>query len=148
MPEFYKDTSGNFLAEIWKEYSKADSRYATGDAFIKAMETITAFAWGPMSLVISYALATKKAWRYPAVLICSLGQLYGDVLYYYTCILEGAVHTRPEFLYFWFYFVILNAVWIVVPSIAIAFAWSKVTAVYQVAEGFFFKDPATTEKIR
>lgn len=24
-------------------------------------------------------------------------------------------HTRPEFIYFWFYFVIVNGVWLVVP---------------------------------
>ncbi len=31
----------------------------------------------------------------------------------------GLVHSRPEFLYFWFYFVIVNAVWILIPSIVI-----------------------------
>jgi hypothetical protein len=31
----------------------------------------------------------------------------------------GFVHSRPEVLYFWFYFVIVNAIWIVVPSAVI-----------------------------
>lgn len=31
----------------------------------------------------------------------------------------GLVHSRPEFLYFWFYFVIVNSVWIVIPTIMI-----------------------------
>jgi cholestenol Delta-isomerase len=31
----------------------------------------------------------------------------------------GLVHSRPEFLYFWFYFVVVNSVWIAIPSIVI-----------------------------
>ncbi len=31
----------------------------------------------------------------------------------------GLIHSRPEFLYFWFYFVIVNALWIVIPSYVI-----------------------------
>ena len=45
----------------------------------------------------------------------SAGQLYGDVLYYGTTLLEGAPHCRPEPFYFWFYFVFMNSLWIVFP---------------------------------
>lgn len=31
-------------------------------------------------------------------------------------------HSRPEFIYFWFYFVIANSVWIVVPALCIVYA--------------------------
>lgn len=56
------------------------------------------------------------------MLLVSLGQIYGDVLYFATCWIEGAVHVRPEPLYFWFYFIIVNGIWIVVPSLCIAHA--------------------------
>lgn len=29
----------------------------------------------------------------------------------------GWVYTRPEALYFWFYFVIVNLIWIIIPSL-------------------------------
>ncbi|KAF8055095.1 Ebp [Scenedesmus sp. PABB004] len=126
---FYTDTSGNILNEIWKEYSKADSRYATRDDFVISMEAVTAFLEGPGCLAIVWAMLRSKPWRHTAVLAVSLGQLYGDVLYFGTC-LHGGVsrHSRPEALYFWFYFVIVNAVWIVVPLACIAHAARAINA--------------------
>lgn len=73
-----------------KEYAKADSRYATRDAFIVQMEGVTAFAWGPLCFLITWGILTRKAFRFSAMLVVSLGQLYGDVLYYLTCFHEGA----------------------------------------------------------
>ena len=40
----------------------------------------------------------------------------------------GFVHSRPEALYFWLYFVIINAFWIVIPSAVIVHAWAKISA--------------------
>ena len=68
-----------------KEYSKADSRYATRDAFVIQMEGVTAFAWGPLSFLAAYGLATSKHWRFTLMSIISLGQFYGCVLYFTTC---------------------------------------------------------------
>eukprot|EP00232_Nephroselmis_pyriformis_P004536 CAMPEP_0182912218 /NCGR_PEP_ID=MMETSP0034_2-20130328/37399_1 /TAXON_ID=156128 /ORGANISM="Nephroselmis pyriformis, Strain CCMP717" /LENGTH=220 /DNA_ID=CAMNT_0025048875 /DNA_START=38 /DNA_END=700 /DNA_ORIENTATION=- len=120
MPEFYKDTSGNFFASIWKEYSMGDSRYASGDAFVYAMETVTAFVEGPLCFLIAYGITKKAPWRLSLALAVSIGQLYGDVLYYFTCFIEGlGKHCAPGALYFWFYFVVMNAIWIVVPAIVV-----------------------------
>jgi cholestenol delta-isomerase len=35
-------------------------------------------------------------------------------------------HTRPEFIYFWFYFVIVNSVWLVVPFACMVHAAKKI----------------------
>lgn len=56
-----QDTSHNYLSQTWKEYAKADSRYASRDAFIIAMEAVTAFAWGPLCWVVSKA--EGKSWE-------------------------------------------------------------------------------------
>lgn len=77
-----------------KEYAKADSRYATRDAFIVQMEGVTAFAWGPACFLIVYGILYRKAFRFAAMLLVSLGQLYGDVLYYLTCYHEGGCGAR------------------------------------------------------
>ena len=203
------------------------------------MEAVTAFAWGPACLAITYGIlqargggrqpwppsqapgwappsaasaalprpsATSstlfsappqlpclptcpsacpspqgKPWRLPLMIVVSLGQIYGDVLYYATCWLEGGpvprgqslagsaapgsqqpafdacylafealayprwlladrpapprpapallpgfVHSRPEVLYFWFYFVIVNSFWIIIPSLVILRAAGKI----------------------
>jgi cholestenol delta-isomerase len=75
--------------------------------------------WGPLSFITAYMIATEHKLRYPLQLIVSLGQLYGDVLYYATSIFDlyivGVSYSRPEAYYFWFYFVGMNAPWIIIP---------------------------------
>lgn len=44
----------DYLGQGWKEYSKSDSRYLTMDLFLVCMETVTAFAWGPLCLVTTW----------------------------------------------------------------------------------------------
>ncbi|GAB4815589.1 hypothetical protein N2152v2_002635 [Parachlorella kessleri] len=110
-----------------KEYAKADSRYATRDSFIISMEAVTAFVWGPACLAVTYGILGRKPWRLPLMIVVSLGQIYGDVLYYATCWLEGFAHSRPEVLYFWIYFVIINSFWIIIPSSVILYAAGKIT---------------------
>lgn len=50
----------------------------------------------------------------------SVGHVYGDVLYFATTVFDeaysGKVYYRPEPFYFWVYFVLMNAVWIVIPG--------------------------------
>lgn len=121
-PDYYKDTSGSYLSDAWKEYTKADSRYATRDDFIISMEAITAFIWGPLCPIVVYGILKSKPWRFTLMLIVSLGQIYGDVLYYGTCMLEGFVHSRPEPVYFWGFFVALNFLWILIPGYMMAYA--------------------------
>ena len=72
-----------------KEYSKADSRYASRDAFTVSMEAVTAFVEGPLCWVIVYGALKRRPWVPALVLAVSLGQLYGDVLYFATALLDG-----------------------------------------------------------
>ncbi|KAI0105540.1 3-beta-hydroxysteroid-Delta(8),Delta(7)-isomerase [Nemania sp. FL0031] len=107
------------LAQLWKEYSFSDSRYLTADSFVVCMETITAVFWGPLSFFCAWYILTDHPLRHPLQSIISLGQLYGDVLYYATCTFDfvnsGIEYSRPELAYFWGYYVFLNAFWIVIP---------------------------------
>ncbi|KAI1816771.1 3-beta-hydroxysteroid-Delta(8),Delta(7)-isomerase [Poronia punctata] len=107
------------LAQLWKEYSFSDSRYLTADTFVVCMESITAAFWGPLSFVCAWFIATDHPLRHPLQSIISLGQLYGDVLYYATCYFDfanlGIEYSRPEAAYYWGYFVLMNAFWIVIP---------------------------------
>ncbi|OTB16720.1 hypothetical protein K445DRAFT_317003 [Daldinia sp. EC12] len=107
------------LAQLWKEYSLSDSRYLTADTFVVCMETVTAVCWGPLSFAIAWCIASDHPLRHPLQSIVSLGQLYGDVLYYGTCAVDfiafGREYSRPELAYYWGYYVFLNAFWIVIP---------------------------------
>ncbi|XP_051824047.1 3-beta-hydroxysteroid-Delta(8),Delta(7)-isomerase [Antechinus flavipes] len=126
----------SFLSQLWKEYSKGDSRYILADNFTVCMETVTAWAWGPLSLWAVGAFLRQRPERFLLQLIISLGQLYGDVLYFLTEYREGFQH--GEFghpLYFWFYFVFLNALWIIVPSALLLDAWCQLARGQLLADG-------------
>ncbi|KAJ6014168.1 hypothetical protein N7540_008759, partial [Penicillium herquei] len=106
--------------QLWKEYAQADSRYMTMEPFVLCMETITAFAWGPLSYLTAWMIMANSPHRHPTQILVSMGQLYGDVLYYATSIMEDYYHersySRPEPYYYWGYFIFLNAFWIVIPA--------------------------------
>ncbi|KAL4939371.1 hypothetical protein BDV06DRAFT_231101 [Aspergillus oleicola] len=112
-------STNHILSQLWKEYSLSDSRYLLNDSFVWSMEIITAVCWGPLAFLLVALIITSHPARHPLQTIISLGQLYGDVLYYGTCAFEfvvyGVEYSRPERYYFWGYFVFLNAFWIVIP---------------------------------
>lgn len=109
-----------FLSQLWKEYAKGDSRYILNDNFMICMETITAFLWGPLSLWVVVAFLRQHPVRFILQLVVSAGQMYGDVLYFLTEYRDGFKHSELGHpLYFWFYFVFLNALWMVLPGILV-----------------------------
>lgn len=108
--------NNSFLAQMWKEYSMCDSRYIIGDSFIVCMEGITSLVDGPLALYALYAFITHHPNRYIIQLCLSLCHLYGDVLYFTTEYLEDFNHgPYGDAIYFWFYFVFMNLLWIVIP---------------------------------
>ncbi|KAI0481557.1 Emopamil binding protein-domain-containing protein [Xylaria cf. heliscus] len=113
-------SSQSLLAQLWKEYALSDSRYLTSDFFMLSVESITVFLWGPLSLANALATARGSPSRHALRIIASVAHLYGVTLYYATSQCEfyfaGRSHSRPEFLYFWVYYVGFNLPWVLVPA--------------------------------
>lgn len=124
------------------------------DNFTVCMETVTAWTWGPFSLWILFAFLTNKPYRFVLQLIVSLGkfiillslflscqftwftfhilltgQLYGAVLYFYTEHRDSYVHSEYGHpVYFWFYFIFMNFLWIIIPLVLILDSWRQLSA--------------------
>ncbi|TDZ87647.1 3-beta-hydroxysteroid-Delta(8),Delta(7)-isomerase [Colletotrichum sidae] len=109
------------FGQLWKEYALSDSRYLTSDPFVFTVELITVFVWGPLCWAIVMSIARGSQLRHPLTIVMCVGHLYGVALYYLTSMseyyLNGVSHSRPEFLYFWIYYIGFNAPWVVVPGI-------------------------------
>ncbi|OAA53432.1 Emopamil-binding protein [Cordyceps fumosorosea ARSEF 2679] len=107
------------FAMLWKEYALSDSRYLTGDVFTLCIEHITVFLWGPLSLLTTIAIIRRSPTRHFLQVIVCTAHLYGVMLYYATNWadhrLTGVSYSRPEFLYYWVYYVGFNAPWFCVP---------------------------------
>lgn len=110
-------TDDSFMANLWKEYAKSDSRYMFSDPTVLMIEGITAVFWGPLSFYAAYLCYKNNQMRHLLQVLISFGQFYGDVLYYSTTLISGATHCNPDPYYFWFYFVFMNALWILFPGL-------------------------------
>lgn len=77
------------------------------------------FVWGPLSLLTVLCVRTNHPSRHVFQIIVCVAHLYGVALYYATNWAEqrfhGVSYSRPEFLYFWVYYVGFNAPWAIVP---------------------------------
>ena len=63
------------------------------------------------------------------------GQLYGDVLYFYTEYRDGFSHSEMWHpVYFWFYFVFMNFLWIIIPSVLILDAWKHLSTCQRIVD--------------
>ncbi|KAF6137944.1 hypothetical protein GIB67_041817 [Kingdonia uniflora] len=130
-PGFFKDKTACYLSEVWKEYSKGDSRYAARDSGIIAVEGITAVLEGPLSLLTVYAIATRASYSYILQIAISLGQLYGTAVYYITSILEGDNFAMSPY-YYYSYYVFANSFWVWIPTLIVIRGWKKICAAFQV----------------
>ncbi|CAI9107276.1 OLC1v1006595C1 [Oldenlandia corymbosa var. corymbosa] len=126
-PDFYKKTSPIYLAEVWKEYSKGDSRYAARNSAVVSIEGVTAVLEGPFCLLCLYAIAAKKSYRHVLQLAISLGQLYGTIVYFVTSYLDGD-NFATNSIYYYGYYVLANSFWIVIPSAILIHCWRKICA--------------------
>lgn len=76
--------------------------------------------WGPLGFFIAYSIAVQHPARYALQIVISLGQLYGDFLYYATSLFDlfhyRIEFSRPENYYFWVYYFFMNFIWIVIPT--------------------------------
>ncbi|KAI2630877.1 EBP-domain-containing protein [Hypoxylon sp. NC1633] len=113
-------SSQNILAQLWKEYALSDSRYLTSDFFMLSVESITTFIWGPLCFANAVSIVRRSPARHVLQVIVCMAHLYGVALYYSTSLCEsyftGRSHSRPEFLYFWVYYVGFNLPWAIVPA--------------------------------
>lgn len=109
----------DLFGQLWKEYSLSDSRYQTQNAFVLCMEAVTSIFWGPLSFILAGMIMLKHPMRHPLQVVISLGQFYGNVLYYGTSLFDHYIldlsYSRPEPAVFWGYFVFCNAFWVVIP---------------------------------
>lgn len=131
---YTNDDHNMFLLELWKEYGKADARYMVSDPFIVAVEEVTAIAVGPMCFLAAGLVLFRSEWRWNAILLVSIGQLYGTVLYFLTSALDDHMYTRKEPLYFWFLFAGMNGLWILVPGICVLYSFTKIARAVRTVE--------------
>lgn len=92
----------------------------SGDVCMVCVEGITAFLDGPLAGLAALAFLYNHPSRYLLQLLVSVCQLYGDTMYFSTEYLEGFRHSELFHpIYFWFYMIFLNSLWIFIPLVCV-----------------------------
>lgn len=129
-PDFFKRENPDYFDEVWKEYSKGDSRYVARDPGTVTVEGITAVLEGPASLLAVYAIASRKSYSHVLQFAVCLGQLYGCLVYFITAYLDGFNFWASTFHY-WAYFIGANSSWVVIPTLIAIRSWKKICAAFR-----------------
>ncbi|CAO2207662.1 unnamed protein product [Urochloa humidicola] len=129
-PDFFSKEDPSYFDDLFKEYSKGDSRYAARDTGILALEMITIGFKGPASLLALYAIASRRSYSHILQYAVCLGQLYGCLFYFTTAYLAGFNFWASPF-YFWAYFIGANCPWVVVPTLIASRSWKKISTAFR-----------------
>lgn len=130
-PNFYAVNYPSYLAEVWKEYSKADSRYASRDSTVVAVEVVLSLFDGPASLLAMYAIVARKSYKHPLLLVICMVDVLMFVIYFATPWLDGNVYACEPF-YFWVYYTTLNSLYgVFVPALIGLRSWNKIIQALQ-----------------
>ncbi|KAJ2832977.1 hypothetical protein GGI24_001016 [Coemansia furcata] len=142
----------DILASTWKEYAKSDSRYLAQVPLVFALETITVTVTGPLCLVSAYGIWLKfltgplclvsayGIWsqslgvRHIAQLCASVLHLYSVGLYFGTEIIATESSCRPEALYYYGYFIAMNAPWGLVPLVLVTQSFGAISRGMRIAK--------------
>lgn len=94
-----------FLAG-WREYQKVDGRYAEGQGFILAKETVAAVISGPACIFLAWSTYERQPSRDIAAVFVAIPELYSVTLTFAAGLLDNEHHASEDsYLYFWFFFV-------------------------------------------
>ncbi|KAL9963439.1 hypothetical protein ACROYT_G026950 [Oculina patagonica] len=77
------NNSNHIMAEVWKEYGKADSRWLYSDPTVVSLEILTVVLTGPLALLLVYAISYNKHYRHFLQITLCVCELYGGMAIIY-----------------------------------------------------------------
>uniref|UniRef100_A0A8B9KTT0 EXPERA domain-containing protein n=1 Tax=Astyanax mexicanus TaxID=7994 RepID=A0A8B9KTT0_ASTMX len=117
-------TSDNILAELWKEYGKADQRWLHSDPNIVSLELLTVVLDGFLALLLVYAIVKDKHYRHFVQITLCVCELYGGWMTFCPDWLIGSPNLNTSnWLYLWVYLTFFNGIWVVVPGFLLYQSW-------------------------
>ncbi|XP_028646313.1 emopamil-binding protein-like [Erpetoichthys calabaricus] len=117
-------TSDNLLAELWKEYGKADKRWLYSDPTIVSIELLTVIFVGLLAVILIYSIIKDTFYRHFLQIALCVCELYGGWMTFCPEWLMGSPSLdTSNWLYFWIYLVFFNGLWIVIPVLLLLQSW-------------------------
>ncbi|XP_070786774.1 emopamil-binding protein-like [Enoplosus armatus] len=118
------ETSEGPLAELWKEYGRADGRWLVSDPTIVSIEILTVALDSLLALLLVHAVLKDKYYRHFLQITLSVCELYGGWMTFCPDWLVGSPNLNTSWwLYLWVYLVFFNGVWVLVPVLLLVQSW-------------------------
>ncbi|XP_028255041.1 emopamil-binding protein-like [Parambassis ranga] len=125
------ETSEGPLAELWKEYSKADSRWLVSDPTIVSVEILTVVLGSLLGLLLIHAILRDKYYRHFLQIALSVCELYGGWMTFCPDWLLGSPHLdTSSWLHLWIYLVFFNGLWVLVPVLLLFQSWVSLRSLH------------------
>lgn len=112
--------SSHPLSFIWREYGKADARWAVYDPTVLSLELLTVFIMGPIAIMMVYGIYYRKPWRHVLNIVICTSELYGGAMTFFPEWLARPVanpNLSDKPIHVWIYLFFMNALWVWVPLI-------------------------------
>lgn len=123
------EKTDNYLGHIWREYGRADSRWAVRDPNVISIEIATVLM-GVLCFVELYGVMYRSSWRHVLVVIICVAELYGGWMTFAPEWIEGSPNLDgSSFELFWIYLVFMNGLWVLVPLILLWDSCSRISNV-------------------
>ena len=115
------NTAEGLMADLWKEYAKADARWGVSDPTIVSLEILTVFFNGTLTLVLVHAVLAGRSYRPFVQVLVNTCELYGGWMTFAPEWLTGSKNLDTSSpLYLWVYLVFFNGLWVVAPVLLLA----------------------------
>uniref|UniRef100_UPI0037E980F0 emopamil-binding protein-like n=1 Tax=Semicossyphus pulcher TaxID=241346 RepID=UPI0037E980F0 len=125
------ETSEGPLAELWKEYSKADSRWLISDPTIVSIELLTVVLDSLLAVLLIHAILHDKYYRHFLQITLSVCELYGGWMTFAPDWLLGSPSLNTSsWLHLWVYLVFFNGLWVLVPVLLLVQSWSSLKSLH------------------
>ncbi|OJT14678.1 Emopamil-binding protein-like [Trametes pubescens] len=134
-------TSSGPMAQMWKEYALADSRWGTADPTVVSLEILTVFGVGTMCFYVLKQLVQRDPTRHYWIIVLSTSEIYGGWMTFCPEWLTGSPSLdTSNALYLWVYLVFMNIIWVFVP------AWLMYDSYGHIAKSLRLAQAATKTK--
>lgn len=135
--------SDTFLGHIWREYSRADARWAVRDPTVISIEIATVLV-GLLCAVQVYGVYKRTAWRHPLQIIICTAELYGGWMTFAPEWLDGSPNLDgSSFSLFWIYLVFMNGLWVVLPLLLLWDSFARLSHQVSSSMGPYSVDSAS-----
>lgn len=110
------NTSTGVFAEMWKEYTLADTRWGVADPTVVSLEILTVLGGVPLCWYILSLLVKNDPARHYWIVVLSVAELYGGWMTFCPEWLTGSPSLNTSnALFLWVYLVFMNSIWVVIP---------------------------------